>query len=154
MLTMILGGLWHGAAWNFVLWGLYHGLLLVLYRTWLARFGRPSNDQVRTAVQIAVMLMFTLLGWLIFRASSLEAFWWVLTNVGLSFSSSTPIWAVSVSSAALVLGLVGHWQTRTHNLLAPARGPWIQLGATYGTLVVVLFLLGSRDQAEFIYFQF
>ena len=72
---MVLGGLWHGAAWTFVLWGVYHGLLLIVYRaadraaglrSWL-RGARLPLARVR---RWAVMFHLTCYGWLIFRARS------------------------------------------------------------------------------------
>ncbi len=73
MLTMIIGGLWHGAAWTFVLWGTYQGLLLVghrLLRPWLDRI-RPTDPIDRAcwkAVRIVATFHMVCLGWLIFRA--------------------------------------------------------------------------------------
>ena len=76
LLTMVIGGLWHGAAWNFVLWGLYQGLLLVVHRAL-----EPSLDRLSAAaaqwrpllrvIAIVVMFQFTCYGWLLFRATSL-----------------------------------------------------------------------------------
>lgn len=65
LLTMVLCGLWHGAAWNFVLWGLYHGLLLVGYDRLSGRVKVPWG----TGVSMAVMFHCTLFGWLLFRAT-------------------------------------------------------------------------------------
>lgn len=73
MLTMLLGGLWHGANWTFVIWGAYHGAILVVYRllrvdAWLA-----ENDgfrPLRDATLIAGMFALTMIGWLFFRAQS------------------------------------------------------------------------------------
>ena len=74
MLTMIIGGLWHGAAWTFVLWGIYQGVLLVghrLARPWLRRI-HPTDPIDRAcwkAVRIIATFHMVCLGWLIFRAS-------------------------------------------------------------------------------------
>lgn len=77
MITMLLGGLWHGAAWNFVLWGFYHGLILVLHRLAqpaLERIGQrfESMPGVWLTIRIASMFLMTCYGWLLFRATSLE----------------------------------------------------------------------------------
>jgi D-alanyl-lipoteichoic acid acyltransferase DltB (MBOAT superfamily) len=92
-LTMVLGGLWHGAAWNFVWWGVYHGLLLIGHRIWTSlrsshepvpTAGRISNSSERTDgleirptgsgllghwLAVALMFQFTLFGWLLFRST-------------------------------------------------------------------------------------
>ncbi len=67
MLTMVLGGLWHGAAWNFVWWGVYHGLLLCLWRA----SARPTTAVPlwRKVLAVGGMFQFTLFGWLLFRCN-------------------------------------------------------------------------------------
>src|SRR5205085_9439474 len=76
MITMILGGLWHGAAWNFVLWGFYQGALLVIHRMsepWLDRIFDTTNSTARGlsfAIRVICMFHLTCYGWLLFRASS------------------------------------------------------------------------------------
>src|SRR2546429_1136849 len=71
MLTMLLGGLWHGASWNFVIWGGYHGALLSLER--MARGGRPpGQDRSRWyPLQAAATFGLVLIGWVFFRAKDL-----------------------------------------------------------------------------------
>ena len=73
-ITMVLGGLWHGAAWTFVFWGIYHGLLLIAYRAaerWHAfRWLVAGPHLVARIVSWAVMFHVTCYGWLIFRARS------------------------------------------------------------------------------------
>jgi alginate O-acetyltransferase complex protein AlgI len=65
ILTMVLGGLWHGAAWNYVLWGIYHGSILVLYRYVKNTF----SFQIPRLFSILIMFHFTLFGWLLFRST-------------------------------------------------------------------------------------
>ncbi len=79
-LTMLLGGLWHGAAWNFIIWGAYHGALLVLFRPLeTARaFSRPVWIRV---IQGLVFFQFTCLGWLIFRARNVETIYLFLVGI-------------------------------------------------------------------------
>jgi len=70
MLTMMLGGLWHGAAWNFVWWGVYHGLILCVWRYF--GDGRRTEDEpstLRWLGSILFMFQFTLFGWLLFRCN-------------------------------------------------------------------------------------
>ncbi|MEC4985962.1 MAG: MBOAT family O-acyltransferase, partial [Oscillatoria sp. PMC 1076.18] len=94
-ITMLLGGLWHGAAWNFVIWGAYHGLILIIYRIvsrkrehldpWSGKYSYPY-------ILAKMLLMFILanLGWVIFRCVSLEQMGYILTHIGLSWSENTP----------------------------------------------------------------
>src|SRR6185503_10761955 len=75
LITMLLGGLWHGAAWTFILWGLYQGLLLVLYRPFESAFASLQRARgfggIRAFGAWLVMFHLTCYGWLIFRAPSL-----------------------------------------------------------------------------------
>src|SRR5262245_26453578 len=68
LLTMLLGGLWHGANWTFVAWGAYHGILLMAYK----RFGHHW-DPLPLAFRRAAMLALVVIGWVFFRAPSLAA---------------------------------------------------------------------------------
>ena len=76
MITMLLGGLWHGAAWTFVLWGFYQGVLLILYRPFEPFFAALSQRRGATAARTlawVVMFHLTCYGWLIFRSPSFAA---------------------------------------------------------------------------------
>ena len=95
MLTMILGGLWHGAAWNYVLWGTYHGGLLSVHRALRERFGTARDDPAKALLKIGGFGLLTLYGWLLFRARSfaqIAAYTATLfTGTGdLSFAGSRP----------------------------------------------------------------
>jgi D-alanyl-lipoteichoic acid acyltransferase DltB (MBOAT superfamily) len=67
LIVMLLGGLWHGASWNFVLWGAYHGVLLVLFQI--------LNPKIKyNFISIALTFVFVSFGWVLFRLHSLEQF--------------------------------------------------------------------------------
>ena len=88
MITMLLGGLWHGAAWNFVIWGAYHGLLLSMHRLWSGPPPREGFPPIRTwlrVIQIAVMFHLTCLGWLFFRATSFGQIVTFLKQIAFEF---------------------------------------------------------------------
>lgn len=67
MLTMLLGGIWHGANWTFVVWGAYHGLLLCAFRAW----GKPL-EVLPPLVRQLLMFFFVVIGWVFFRSESLD----------------------------------------------------------------------------------
>ena len=77
MLTMLLGGLWHGAAWTFVIWGGLHGIYLVINHAWAAIKPQPILSQVpatlRHAFSVAVTFLAVVLAWVFFRAADLHA---------------------------------------------------------------------------------
>ena len=71
MLTMLLGGLWHGANWNFVVWGLWHGAGLGAMRLWKAAFPNVPDTPIVRALGVAVTVQFVCFGWVLFAAPDL-----------------------------------------------------------------------------------
>jgi D-alanyl-lipoteichoic acid acyltransferase DltB (MBOAT superfamily) len=147
--TMLLGGLWHGAAWNFVLWGAWHGLALVVQREWSRRARLP-----RIAAWF-LTLSTVGYGWLLFRAGSMER---VVELHRALVSWRSPDWlgpfAVGVAAWWLPLALVQCWQWRRRNLLAPLRAPVWQRCLLQGTLLAALLAFWERETVPFLYFQF
>jgi D-alanyl-lipoteichoic acid acyltransferase DltB (MBOAT superfamily) len=72
LVTMLLGGLWHGAAWTFVLWGAFHGAVLVAFRALGVQRGSAGLSRARRIGQGLVMFHLVCFGWLLFRAQNLE----------------------------------------------------------------------------------
>jgi len=154
MLTMLLGGLWHGAGWNFVVWGGCHGVLLVLER--LARGEREGANTEPSGLSRLVWAGATLLAvvalWIPFRSPDfastalfLQAF--TLSWTPLDFSAACALTAF----AAIVLV---QWLLRDRSLDAlVARAPMPVLAAALATLLV-LIVLSPGDTHAFIYFQF
>lgn len=159
MLTMALGGLWHGAAWNFVLWGLYQGTLLAvhrLYRDFVP--GKPAveNDTRPLAwLKMIVMFQFTCYGWLLFRAKSLSqvaSMTGALTHPFDTFSwdQITPL----VPYIAPLLAVqIYQYVSRNHYFLAARFLPRPLRTACYAALSYVILFHAAAPQA-FIYFQF
>jgi D-alanyl-lipoteichoic acid acyltransferase DltB (MBOAT superfamily) len=168
MVTMLLGGLWHGASWTYVLWGGYHGALLVIHRQCepvLARAGRwmPSwTKDLRKALTIIVFFHVTCLGWLIFRANSVAQIgsllsslltpwpWWLLTGANTIHAAEAGL-LIAYVLPLLVVQLVQYAKDDLNVVLrlpAPARG-LLYLAAFYG-----LVWYGVDDARPFIYFQF
>ncbi|HUP23853.1 MAG TPA: MBOAT family O-acyltransferase [Thermoanaerobaculia bacterium] len=153
-ITMLLGGLWHGAAWTFVLWGLYHAVILVVYR--LAGAVRSSNRlmPLPRAAQITVMFTLTLVGWVIFRAESLEQASFILVHM---WEPTLPQhWGLAYRLVfySLPLLLVELSQARSRDLLIVTKQPFGWRVAIYTFLLVWISVFGVREAEEFIYFQF
>lgn len=157
-LTMLLAGLWHGASWVFVLWGAYHGAVLILYRVapplrWLAE----SEDGPRWRIPLGIVLMFTFtcVGWVLFRARDLGQFteWfaalgsWDAVAVGWV---KPAYWFVLHAIPLLALQAVT-WKARDEAELLHL--PWVLRGVIYAALVVAIASSMATD-VEFIYFQF
>ncbi|WP_308910197.1 MBOAT family O-acyltransferase [Pseudokordiimonas caeni] len=159
-LTMILGGLWHGASWTFVLWGTYHGLLLVIYRIfniddWLEGFkNRAMMSRVAiNGLLMAIMFGFTLIGWLIFRANDMASLGTYFVGLFGAEGWTDPS-IVRVLSYIAPLVLVQIIQFRMRDLEFFWRMPkFIRLNLALAVLYGLLFLPALQTQA-FIYFDF
>jgi D-alanyl-lipoteichoic acid acyltransferase DltB (MBOAT superfamily) len=158
MITMLLGGLWHGAAWTFVAWGGLHGALLVIHRFW-SRIAWPPLVRWRTTTAwkwTARLLLFHAVcaGWVFFRASSFEIAFSVFTRLGAAGPATlaaTPVLIV------LFLGLAGQFApARWRNGLELEMGRWPALarGAALAVTLTTIEVLGPTGVAPFIYFQF
>ncbi len=149
MLTMILGGLWHGAAWTFVLWGTLHGAGLAGERLLGGRVKAPA------AVKWFVTFHLVVLGWILFRSPSLGIAGDYLRQFG-DFGAAT-LWTVPVVAAiAVVIGLqlVPRGAIETVRLRLEAAPP-VALGLALAVVVmVVAATVPSQGVPPFIYFQF
>lgn len=158
MLTMLLGGLWHGASWPFVLWGAYQGTLLVAHRNWTLATGSGAAGgeigSLRGWLSIAVMFPLTVLGFLIMRADSLPQLAHHLTHLGLAASEHTAGFASDIAFFAGPLLVVQLAQHLSGDLMVLMRLPSVLRVGLYGLLLSGLFLFGARVPVEFFYFQF
>ena len=158
MLTMGLGGLWHGAAWTFVLWGGIHGVLLVAHRWLGSRDERERPSDWRDAPNVFLTFNFVCLAWVFFRAPSLEeALRFIAGMLGSGVSTGWPVLPTIVVAACAVLHVLERW-ARLHAVSLRAAmnrrrfGPALQ-AAGLGSLVgLAIAVSGAGDQ--FIYFQF
>ena len=90
LITMFLGGLWHGANWTFILWGLYHGALLITYKE-LAKYFKIDNQysfKKKTCFAYNNFFQLTCLGWIFFRAESINDVCQLFTQLIFNFSFS------------------------------------------------------------------
>jgi D-alanyl-lipoteichoic acid acyltransferase DltB (MBOAT superfamily) len=154
MLTMLLGGLWHGAGWTFLGWGALHGLLLCLYRALGHRCRLPG----RWGRVLATLGFFQLvcLGWLFFRAGSFAQAWELL---GLIFTRQelTPLASYGFGMLAFFcVPLMAYeiWLDQAHSLRRLETVPWGRRAAVYCYLVFMLIVFPPPVFGQFIYFQF
>jgi D-alanyl-lipoteichoic acid acyltransferase DltB (MBOAT superfamily) len=160
MVTMVLGGLWHGARWKFVLWGLYQGILLVgerLIEPRLPLSRAPSDPwSVGRMLRAAVFFQFTCFGWLIFRCNDVSQVWKVPAAVARNFA-----WTVADERTLVIIAMLA-----VPVLILDCCREWVGHGAfvfrwplplRWAVCVVMIGLValfGSRGGAQFIYFQF
>lgn len=158
-LTMLLGGLWHGAEWNFVLWGIWHGAGLMFHRAVSSNTGiRGARTRV---VSWAGTMMFVLYGWLLFRAHghpTMSPFEQIvaMTSGLANFSAPSWLWSYIINLAAFSfpLLLMEAWQLKSGSQLAPlALSRW-PLAILEGVLLLGIIMFWQRNELAFIYFQF
>ena len=156
-ITMFLGGLWHGAGFGFIVWGLYHGLLLILYR--LLPIDQLLRERLgRAGTIVAIVLMFNLvcIGWIFFRATS-DQIWPLFSSLVALPSVShhgVLLWGLTLFGLPLVVT----------ELMAYRRGvefvdlldglSWPARAVLYVTLFYAVLFFAARSQNEFIYFRF
>lgn len=154
-LTMVLGGLWHGAAWTFVAWGVFHGAGLIIHRAWAAWPAVRSMREGKVWGVLATVLTFHFVcaGWVLFRSTSLTAAGDVFSAIALGASGPVPVWVGAVVLVALLSSL-SSVEAFSAARARFSRLPLIAQGVMFALLVVALDALGPRGIAPFIYFQF
>ena len=155
MLTMVLGGLWHGASWNFVIWGALHGGALAVNRMW-SRRDRPRSDiSIGHIAAVAATFHFVCFAWIFFRAPTFAHATLMLGRMSkLTFDA--PNLAPKVL-AILALGLVTHFLPRRR--LEDLRGlfvasPAVVQGVALALCAYLLHFASGAKAEPFIYGQF
>jgi D-alanyl-lipoteichoic acid acyltransferase DltB (MBOAT superfamily) len=149
-LTMLLGGLWHGAAWTFVAWGGLHGLALAVNHAW-----RKTGIALPSALGWVLTMLFVFSAWVLFRAQSFGVALDMLATMAglngweLSAHGSQFLWLIALAGAFAVFGPTS--QRVALDMLMPRRAVAWGLSCA---LVFMALQVGGGDNAEFIYFQF
>ena len=153
MITLLLGGLWHGAAWTFVAWGALHGAALCWERIWgaIRPQGRPA---LPAAVGVLITFHIVCLGWILFRSESFPA--------ALSFLEGFARWRAPAAATPFLIGMIGLGLAihvlpprLVERLGALARyAPSPALGVAIGLLMLLVEAIRPEGIAPFIYFQF
>jgi alginate O-acetyltransferase complex protein AlgI len=156
MITMVLGGLWHGASWNFVFWGGLHGAGLTLERA-IAKNDRGAGanfGQVKTWFRVVAVFLLVTLAWVFFRSPSVEITRQMFSKL-LFLNSSGVSWMFLPALVYLVIVLVAGIAARV-NLLGQAPLDW---GKPYVLPLIcaqflLAFVFAANHASPFIYFQF
>jgi D-alanyl-lipoteichoic acid acyltransferase DltB (MBOAT superfamily) len=153
LITMMLGGLWHGASYTFLVWGCYHGVLLMLAHGWREVLGDRAPSIPRP-VRAGFTFYLVLVGWVFFRADSIDTAWEVLARMHGSTLDVAAGAHASLDFAlvvtALVLSHVLDWAVLTRR--AVIERPFVFWPALV-SLFAAAMLFGGTGQ-EFIYFRF
>jgi alginate O-acetyltransferase complex protein AlgI len=155
MITMVLGGLWHGSGWNWVVWGAIQGVVMSIER--MTGFDRTPSSALARLVRWAITLFIVLVSWVFFRARSLGDAWLVLTRIG-SFAPGefqTDLRAAVYASIGLLMVLLaGYFDFRKRWMdyveTRPRQLRWL----TYACVIILSLTFSGASKQEFIYFAF
>jgi alginate O-acetyltransferase complex protein AlgI len=160
-ITMFLGGLWHGAGIGYIVWGLYHGLLLVIYR--MAGADRYLGDGCapRLIKVAAIFLLFQLvcIGWIFFRATAAEIEPAFASIIGWSSHADwnfihVILWGMTIYALPVVLTELLGYLRGCEFVDLYEKWHWLPRAFVYVAIYYAIVLFGARQQNEFIYFQF
>ncbi|MGA2879637.1 MAG: MBOAT family O-acyltransferase [Bryobacteraceae bacterium] len=155
MLTMLLGGLWHGASWNFVVWGGYHGALLSFERIFRGkRSAEPARWTMFYPLQAAITFGLVMIGWVFFRATTFHDSLYVLHQMFFVPDGRLliPLWQMELALMTLLLALFEEKKDWFEKL---TLGPAWAYGAVCAILLLSVELIGFTEAAvPFVYFQF
>ena len=157
MVTMLLGGLWHGASWTFVVWGGLHGLYLSVERLLRSRFSGYRPGPVMLVLFGLLTYALVNVTWVFFRATSFGKAWQVLGGMFGANSDAKPILPTVhlVMVTLIVSGIVcAHWLMRNRTLESVvSRTPAMLLAAIWALMLFAIVIAQGEGNA-FIYFQF
>lgn len=153
IVTMVLCGLWHGAAWTFVVWGGLHGVALAANRLWMGR-DRGETGRLRSALGWAATMLFVVLGWVLFRADGFDSA--LLMVKQMAFASDGVSW-LNPFVPLVLAGTIGvHWLKATGRwgeLFLPDAPRWYSPALLFSLIGCALVFYPSTFK-PFIYFQF
>lgn len=157
VVTMVIGGLWHGPSWTFVIWGLLHGVSLAVVRAVQTWRGNPKPNPALWArvLRITVTVQFVCLAWVFFRAASLENAWAILariTSLTASFANiSLPV-GIIMTIAAVAHYIPDNWYKKCDELFV--KSPSYVQAAAMALLLLAIHYVAATGAAPFIYTKF
>ena len=146
LLTMFLGGLWHGASWTFVVWGLYHGVLLIL-----DRIAEPIASRLPKLAFRWLTLVLVIVGWVLFRSTDFHmAGVWLekMAGLGTGGTAGAPLALLAIIALCFAASnsLPSSWEFDYKRTL-----PW---AAAYAASLFVAYLFMNGRETVFLYYQF
>jgi alginate O-acetyltransferase complex protein AlgI len=162
--TMLLGGLWHGAAWTFVAWGAWHGVLLVLNHLWRGAVERFGLGAVTASAPIrllgwALTFFLVMLGWVVFRSEGFDTaarMFSAMAGTQGGFAAFTPNLEIWVELAAL--GAIAALAPNSQTILQAGSGWWRwRPSVVWAGAMALAFLLAlgqMSDVSPFLYYRF
>ena len=155
MITMVLGGLWHGASWNFVVWGTLHGGALAVTRMWQRWRGKRPGTAVGSVLATLATFHFVCLAWIFFRAPSFAHATLTLEQLGRgawTLEHITPKVVPVIALAMLLHFVPKDWDARARE--AFVRTPAVVQGLVLAAAALAVHLAASAKPEPFVYGQF
>jgi alginate O-acetyltransferase complex protein AlgI len=161
MLTMILGGLWHGASWNFVIWGGLHGTYLAVHKMFLGNKKVHAEKMDKLSVgnifNVFITFILVLFAWLFFRSTSWDNTTLFFSKIIHWESSEYALLFCTIAATFLIATLVFdilEYVTGSHTYLLKIKSWGLKIGILSAMLLVTFIYMFQTDPAPFIYFQF
>ena len=155
IITMLIGGLWHGPSWPYVIWGAYQGMILSLHRWWVAWRGEKRHSHTSRAFAIAGNFLLTIYGMLIFRLASWEQIVNATAEIfHLQFSPDFATKSIKMLPYIFVILIIETPVFATHNQWFWVRRRPIFTAAVFLILFYLILILGVTGGDQFIYFAF
>ncbi len=162
MITMLLGGLWHGASWRFIIWGGLHGLALGVHKFYRARLVRVEKAPSvwRDFLRVFVTFHFVCFCWIFFRATDMVTVGEILNQIWFHLSPGLLfefVGAYKMVFMLMVIGYVLHFMPRDAEIAAQESVTNMSLGGKAAFMLAVIILVIQTKSAgiqPFIYFQF
>jgi len=159
MITMLLGGLWHGAAWTFVVWGLLHGVGLMftrIWQRWLKKKGKDlSKSEPARIVAVFFTFLYLALTWIFYRIESMQTFFDMMSSVfrGVWEAPNLNMDVVYVMGVAFFFTW---WPDKWYNWVRKTwlRLPWFAQTALFAGAMYLLFHFASSEVQPFVYEKF
>jgi len=160
-LVFLLSGLWHGAAWNFVMWGAFHGLFLILDRLFLIKF----YQKIGKYPSILITFLITIIGWVVFRSESVYQIGYFIktmfipkTNDLIFHQSDKFLWVLGFAIAYSFITIFGFGR-KTENYFFYRQNLSIKGHLLMFSIATILFVLSYSSMVSsgfnpFIYFRF
>lgn len=159
-LTMLIGGLWHGAAWKFVFWGAMHGVGLAVHKATKPLLDKIPNNYPVKVLSWTVTIVYVSLLWVFFRAASWTDSWLIIKNIFTNFSVThiVPflevryVWCVMMAIIIFSHAMPRRWYEKMGEIFVSSN--WIIKMLIFIVVVQFVVQFMSEDVAPFIYFQF
>ena len=159
-LTMLIGGLWHGAAWKFVFWGGMHGVGLAIHKASKPLLDKIPNIYPVKVVSWTITIVYVSLLWVFFRAESWTDSWLIIKNIFTNFSVAhiAPflevryVWCIMMAVIILSHAMPCRWYDKMGEMFVKSN--WLIKFVVFIIVVQFVIQFMSEDVAPFIYFQF